>query len=85
MRYAGFELHGIQTNRKRGTSTYLYLATCENKSSESYCNDIADMEIDIEKDVPEETMSSFFKVSKESHKNELKKTFADIKDKNKVR
>lgn len=41
--------------------------------SESYSWDIADAEIDTEKDVPQEAMHSFFKVSKDSHKKEQKK------------
>ena len=39
--------------------------------SESYSCNIADAEIDPEKDVPQEAMHSFFrKVSKDSHKKE---------------
>ena len=42
--------------------------------SESYSCNIADAEIDTEKDVPQEAMHSFFrKVSKDSHKKEQKK------------
>ena len=41
--------------------------------SESYCFDIVGTEIDLERDVPQKTIFSFYKkASKESHKNELK-------------
>ena len=54
--------------------------------NESYYSDIAGTEIDIERDVSQKNIFLFYnKVSKESHKNEQKKTFADKKDNNEVK
>ena len=51
--------------------------------NESYYSDIAGTEIDIERNVSQKNMFLFYKkVSKESHKNEQKKTFAEMKDNN---
>ena len=57
-----------------GNSNSELMDSSSQSDSESYYSDISDMEIDIERDVPQKTMFWFFKkVSKESHKNEQKK------------
>ena len=53
--------------------------------SESYCSDIAGTEIDIERDKQQKIVFVFKKISKESHKNEQKEKFADLKDNNEVK
>ena len=57
-----------------GNSNSELMDSSSQSDSESYYSDISDMEIDIERDVPQKTMFWFFKVSKESHKNEQKKS-----------
>ena len=67
-------------------SDYELKVSSSQSDSESYCSDIAGTDIDIEINVLQKTMFSLYKkVSKESHKNEQKKKFADMKDNSEVK
>ena len=67
-------------------SDYELKVSSSQSDSEFYCSDIAGTDIDIEINVLQKTMFSLYKkVSKESHKNEQKKKFADMKDNSEVK